>query len=94
MIILNQWILEIFSMIKKVIVDEKIIEKIIAKWLENQYKKVKAYLLSWNYKQLDFKLRQPKKDKIYYFRLNKQFRLWWKIDFDTLKIFFIDNHQN
>jgi hypothetical protein len=42
--------------------------------LLKQYKKAKEYLINGSYIQTNFKLREPKKEKIYYFRINKQFR--------------------
>lgn len=80
-------------MIQEILVRKEIIAYMTSRKLLNQFKKAENYLLSWNYKLLDFKLRQPKQDKIYYFRLNKQYRLWWKLEGDVLKIFHIDNHS-
>jgi len=43
---------------------------------------------------LPFKKRQPKKDSIWYFRINKQYRAIGYIDDDrNLIIVEIDNHQ-
>lgn len=81
-------------MIKEIFIDQEILGYIEKRWLLKQYEKSEKYLYNWNYKQLDLKIREPKKDKIYYFRLNKQFRLWCKIENETIKIFHIDNHQN
>lgn len=81
-------------MIKNIFIDDKILEYIKKRWLYSQYEKSENYLKSWNFRQLKLKIREPKKDRIYYFRLNKQFRLWCKIDDESIKIFFIDNHQN
>jgi len=64
------------------------------RWLTQQYKKAKQYILSWHIQQVHLKLRKPKTDGIYYFRINKQFRALCLIDGTTLKVFDIDNHQN
>ena len=59
----------------------------------NQYKKIKEFLILWLHYQAKFKLREPKKLKIYYFRINKQFRAYGILDKETLKIYKISNHQ-
>jgi len=81
-------------MINKILISNDLINFIEKKNLVNQYKKAKGYILKWLYKQVTLKLREPKKDKIYYFRINKQFRAICKIEWKILKIFDIDNHQN
>ncbi len=81
-------------MIKQVLISDDLIDFFEKRNLEKQYKKSKSYLLEWHYKQIRFKLRQPKKDWIYYFRINKQFRALCKLEWEILKIFDIDNHQN
>lgn len=59
-----------------------------------QYKKAKKYILLWKLKNVDFRLREPKKEKVYYFKINNQFRAWWKLDWNIFKIRKIDNHQD
>lgn len=81
-------------MINKVIISDDLINYLETRKLEKQYIKAKNYLLKWNFKQIDFKLREPKKDKIYYFRINTQFRAFCKLEWNILKVFDIDNHQN
>jgi hypothetical protein len=49
--------------------------------------------LKGNFKQADFKLRQPKKDWIYYFRINKQYRGFWVIEWKIFKITDINDHS-
>ena len=49
----------------------------ILKYLEvrnllNQYKKTKNLLLLWNLQQVSFRIRNPKKDQIYYFKINSK----------------------
>ena len=80
-------------MINQIIITKKWIDYLEKRNLWNQYKKAKQYLLNWNFTQIKFWLRKPKSEWIYYFRINKQFRVWWYKDWDTLKIFRIDNHQ-
>jgi plasmid maintenance system killer protein len=44
------------------------------RWLVKQYQKSKTYLQEWHSQKLDFKLRQPKEDGIYQFRINQKYR--------------------
>lgn len=69
------------------------IEYLEKRGLSKQYKKAKQYLLAWNYTHIDFALREPKKDRIYYFRVNKQFRVIGYIEEWVFKVIKIDNHQ-
>lgn len=79
--------------IKELYIDEKVLLLIKEKQLLNQYLKAEKYLLEWNIKQVSLKIRQPKNKNIYYFRLNKQFRLWCTLIDWVIKIFHLDNHQ-
>ena len=81
-------------MIDKILISSDLINFIEKRNLANQYKKAKSYILKWFFKQVDLKLREPKKNKIYYFRLNKQYRAICKLEWNILKIFDIDDHQN
>ncbi len=80
-------------MIEKILISDDLIEYIELRKLSNQYLKAKNYILNWNFKAVNFKIREPKKDKIYYFRINKQFRALALLEDNVLKIFDIDNHQ-
>jgi len=65
------------------------------RWLTDQYKKSKQLLLSWILWKTDFKQRKPKNLWIYSFRINQQFRAFWKINSNwDLVIYEINNHQN
>ena len=44
--------------------------------LTKQYLKAKKYILSGNLKNVDLKLREPKTEGIWYFRINKQYRAY------------------
>jgi len=81
-------------MIRKVIETKEVLDYLQTRKILEQYKKSKEYILIGLLKNVDFKLRQPKKLQIYYFRINKQFRAYWVLDNEILKIFKIDNHQN
>ncbi len=80
--------------ISKIEEEKYIYDYLLERKLLSQYKKAKYFLLIWNLKQVDFRLREPKKDKIYYFRINKQFRALCHFEWNVLVIFKIDNHQN
>lgn len=80
-------------MIKEVIISDKFTSYLEERNLLDQYKRVKNNILAWRLKQADFKLRQPKKDKMYYFRINKQFRWLWKVNWDKFEILSISNHS-
>jgi plasmid maintenance system killer protein len=61
--------------------------------LVKQYKKAKNYILLWYFQSVDLKLREPKEDQIYYFRINKQFRVHGFIENNQFYVLEIDNHQ-
>lgn len=62
--------------------------------LLNQYIKAKKFILLWDSKVVDLKLREPKNLGIYYFRINKQYRAHARLEWNNLIVFKIDNHQN
>lgn len=63
--------------------------------LLKQYKKSKENILNWLYSWNKLWYKEPKKDWIIYFRINKQFRALWRLsDWNILIVFDIDNHQN
>ena len=65
------------------------------RWLVDQYIKSKQLLLSGILWKTDYKLRRPKKMWIYSFRINQQFRAFWKINSKwDLVVYEINNHQN
>lgn len=65
-----------------------------ARNLISQYKKAKHYLLAGKTHLVNFKLRKPKKDQIYYFRINNQYRAFAFLEKGVLKVFKISDHQN
>jgi len=80
-------------LIEKILETKDVLAYLNKRNLLQQYKKSKKYILLWLKKQVDFKLRNPKKLKIYYFRINKQFRAYGVLDWNILKIYEINNHQ-
>jgi len=80
--------------VNKILEEKHILDFLIKRWLVKQYKKSKEKILYWYFSWVDFKIRQPKQDKVYSFRINKQFRAYWRmLEWDILQIYFIDNHQ-
>lgn len=90
--------------IKDIKETKEILEYLEKRQILKQYKKAKNFILSWNPELADLKLREPKEDKIYYFRINKQFRGLWFIKEKENKeswekekylfVFKVSNHQN
>jgi plasmid maintenance system killer protein len=60
--------------IGQILEERDVYEYLLKRGLLYQYKKAKSLLLLGNLRQVDFKKRQPKKDGIYYFRINRQYR--------------------
>jgi hypothetical protein len=50
---------------------------IFSRNLDKQYRKVKGLLKDWNFRNIDFKLRQPKRLKVYQFKINNKYRWYW-----------------
>lgn len=62
--------------------------------LVKQYKNAKDYILAGNQLQTHFKERQPQGSGIWYFRINKKYRVLGTFnDEGNLIVFKIDNHQ-
>lgn len=61
--------------------------------LLKQYKKSKNYILSGVFWKTDFKLREPQKDWVYSFRINRQFRAFCYFENNSLIVYKIYNHQ-
>ncbi len=80
-------------MISKILIDSGLILYLEKRNIGNQYKKAQEFLLNWNFKQVDFRIRQPKKNKIFYFKINSKYRAWCKLEWSILKIIEIDDHQ-
>lgn len=80
--------------IKKILIDTKTIEYLEKRNLWKQFKKAKNLLLNWYFKSVDFKLKKPKEARVYYFRINKQFRAIGFVENNIFKVKSIDNHQD
>lgn len=80
--------------IQKIFESEEIVDYLQKRNLMKQYKKVKNYILLWYLQNAALKLREPKEDGVYYFRINKQFRAHGIIKNNEFYVLEIDNHQN
>lgn len=80
--------------IKNIFESEYILEYLEKRNILNQYKKSKANILSGNYTWNKIWYKEPKKDEIIYFRINKQYRALCRFELYNLVVFDIDNHQN
>lgn len=60
--------------IQSIRISEVSIEYLKKRRLEKQYLKAKNLILAGRFSNVDLKIREPKKERIWYFRINKQFR--------------------
>jgi len=74
-----RWVWAYWFLIMNIIVKElpEIWEYIISRNLSKQYRKVKSMLSDWYLRNIDFKLRQPKKHQVYQFKINNKYRWFW-----------------
>jgi mRNA-degrading endonuclease RelE of RelBE toxin-antitoxin system len=80
-------------MIKNIVIAEDLIYYLERKWLSGQYKKLKDHILRWLSKQINLEIEDSENKKIYYFRIDKQFRVIAELENNKLMIFDIDNNQ-
>lgn len=80
--------------IHKIIERPEILSFLQSRNLLVQYKKCKNYLLLGLFQSINLKVRRPKKDKIYYFRINKQYRALCVIVGNELRVIKIDDHSS
>ena len=79
--------------IQKIIERKDIVTYLEKRNLLEKYKKVKKFVLNGDFKLVDLKKRKPKKDEIWHFRIDKQFRALCYFEDNILMVFDIDNHQ-
>lgn len=79
--------------IQSIIEKKEVVNFLISRNLLEQYKKCKQFLLAGAFRNVDFKLRKPKKKGIYYFRINKQYRAFCGFNKNELRVFKIDDHS-
>lgn len=80
-------------LINKVVITPEALEYLRKRKLEKQYQKAKLFILWGYFQNVDLKIREPKEDRIWYFRINRQFRALCELEWDILYILAIDNHQ-
>lgn len=80
--------------VDKVVTDQDTIDFLQKKWLRKQFQAAKTKLIMWYYGKLDFKKRQPKKEEVYSFRINKQYRAIGYFDHHTFVVATISDHHN
>ena len=66
--------------ISQIKISPEALEYLVKRGLEKQYLKTKKYILEGYIRNADLKVREPKKDKVWYFRINKQFRAICEFD--------------
>ena len=75
-----------------------IFEYLSSRQILEQYKKSKSMLLAWFPQKYDFKLRKPKIEWIYQFRINQKYRAFWvfkKIEWKNIFVVYkISDHQD
>ena len=67
---------------------------IIERGLLGQYKNAKMKILNGKWSGVFLKKREPKKDDIWYFRINKQFRALCTVEGTHLMVIEINNQQS
>jgi hypothetical protein len=72
---------------------QKVIDYIIKRNLNKPYLKAKCYLENDQLKIVDFKIRKPKSDSIYYFRITKKYRAIGHFVGDVFVVASISDHQ-
>jgi len=77
----------------EIIEDKKIILFLKRRNLVLQYLKCKKLLRKNFLKMVDFKIRKPKSNNIYSFRINKKFRALGIFEQGDFRVFRIDDHQ-
>ncbi len=80
--------------VNQIFEEDYILEYLESRNLVKQYKKSKQNILSGLYSWNRIWFKEPKKDWLIYFRINKQFRALCRLNWNSLIVFDIDNHQN
>lgn len=80
--------------VNEIFEEDYILEYLESRNLVKQYKKSKENIIVWLYSWNKLWFKEPKKDWLIYFRINKQFRALCRLNWNSLIVFDIDNHQN
>ena len=79
---------------KMQVFDNEKVKKLVQKYgLKEQYLKACQYIESGNYKLVDLKLRKPKSEGIYQFRISRKYRAMAFKDGGNLVVYKISDHQ-
>lgn len=73
---------------------EKVEAYLLERQVVGQYRKAKAYLLAGHAQKLDFKLRFPKENGVYQFRINQKYRAFGYFEGEEFFVFKISDHQD
>ncbi len=79
--------------IKEILERRDVLEKIESFGILRQYKKCKQLMLLGFFRSVDWKIRKPKQNKIYQFRITKKYRAFCIFEEATLIVIKIDKHQ-
>lgn len=81
---------------KYIFVHKNLEKELKKKWLWTRFEKAKNMILMWNVSSgVKFALMEPKQKQIWYFRINRQFRVLGEFDEDgNLYLTVLDDHQN
>ena len=71
----------------------QVIEYLKKRQIVKPYLKAKRYLAEDHFKIVDFKLRKPKSEGIYYFRISKKYRAIGHFIGDIFVVVEISDHQ-
>ena len=71
----------------------KVIDYLKKRHLEKTYLKAKTFLENDQLKMVNFKIRQPKSEGIYYFRITKKYRAIGHFIEDVFVVASISDHQ-
>ncbi len=74
--------------------NDEITTYLVKRGILKQYLKAKEYLLSGNTKIVDLKIRQPKREEIWQFRITKKYRAFCYFEDDMLCVIEISDHQD
>ncbi len=72
---------------------QNVVDYIISRQLQKPYLKAKAFLEKDQLKIIDFKIRKPKSEGVYYFRINRKYRALGHFIDDIFIIVEISDHQ-
>jgi hypothetical protein len=66
--------------ITRILIAPESVEYLQKRKLEKQYLKAKSLILDGKFSNVDLKIREPKKERIWYFRINRQFRAFCELE--------------